>query len=252
MLYYQFNEEGLADCAAPSLEDFEYDVLTDPANIFPLGYPTEQYLCWLKNDVFKALAELKAAKKRTILAMKRDLFNGSEVQKTAPSMNVDRERGLIEEAGKHVTQYFKMHCGPQTKVQTSALMHDATYNSFRGLFKDNTTLSIRPSFENPSRKGFSEKTLELTTPLKRFSAFGFNPALERRLNYVLSMCRLHDKEVQMWVNVNYLIVDPIFETAFRADVNRIETKSKMCVKPNEEFTRDEDFNNVTTPFRDAV
>ncbi len=74
-------------------------------------------------------------------------------------------------------------------------MHDATYNSFRGLFKDNASLSIRPSFENPTRKGFSEKSLELTAPLKRFSVFGFNPALERRLNYVLSACRINDKEV---------------------------------------------------------
>jgi len=52
----------------------------------------------------------------------------------------------------------------------------------------------------------------------------------------------------MWVNVNYLIVDPVYETAFRADVQRVETQAK----PNEEFTRDEDFNNVTTSFRDAV
>lgn len=140
-----FNEHNVQDCAAPSFEDFEYDVLSDHANIFPLGYPTEQYLCWIKNDVYKALAELKAAKKKTIAAMKRDLFNGTEVKKTVPSMNVDRERGLIEESGQNVTQYFKMHTSnSNVKVQTSALMHDATYNSFRGLFKDNTSLSIRP------------------------------------------------------------------------------------------------------------
>jgi hypothetical protein len=56
----------------------------------------------------------------------------------------------------------------------------------------------------------------------------------------------------MWVNVNYLIVDPVYETAFRADVHRVETQAKMAIKPNEEFTRDEDFNNVTTTFKDAV
>lgn len=56
----------------------------------------------------------------------------------------------------------------------------------------------------------------------------------------------------MWVNVNYLIVDPVYETAFRADVQRVETQAKMAIKPSEEFTRDEDFNNVTTSFRDAV
>lgn len=56
----------------------------------------------------------------------------------------------------------------------------------------------------------------------------------------------------MWLNVNYLIVDPVYETAFRSDVQRVETQAKMAIKPNEEFTRDEDFVNVTTTFKDAV
>lgn len=76
--YYQANEKGDVQCKEPSLEDFEYDVMTDHCNIFPIGYPTEQYLCWVKNDVHKALAEVKAAKKKTILAMKRDLFNNAD------------------------------------------------------------------------------------------------------------------------------------------------------------------------------
>lgn len=56
----------------------------------------------------------------------------------------------------------------------------------------------------------------------------------------------------MWINVNYMIVDPVFETAYRSDVQRVETNNKMAIKPNEEFTRDEDFNCVSTSFRDAV
>jgi hypothetical protein len=58
--FFQANDKGVIDCKPPTLEDFEYDVLTDHSNIFPLGYPTEQYLAWIKNDVHKALAEMKA------------------------------------------------------------------------------------------------------------------------------------------------------------------------------------------------
>ena len=50
----------------PSEEDFEYEVLTEHTNIFPLGYPTEQYLAWVKNDVHKAMQELKAQQKKSI------------------------------------------------------------------------------------------------------------------------------------------------------------------------------------------
>lgn len=68
-----------------------------------------------------------------------------------------------------------------------------------------------------------------------------------------SCCRLPgDKECQQYINVNYLICDPVYETAFRSDVNRVETSNKMVIKPSEEFTRDEEFCNVTTSFKDAV
>jgi len=85
---------------------------------------------------------MKAAKKKTILAMKRDLFNGNDGQKPAqPTINVDRERGLIDENNRNVTQYFVMHRTlPKVQVETSAVMHDATYNSLRALFKDNNAL----------------------------------------------------------------------------------------------------------------
>lgn len=84
--------------------------------------------------------------------------------------------------------------------------------------------------------------------------FGFNPTLERRLNYVLTTCRLQGEksEQQLWVNVNYMICDPVYETAYRSDVQRIESNDKMAIKPNEEFTRDEDFNCVSTGFNEAV
>lgn len=53
--YYVADADGKTNCAAPKNDDIEYEVLTDHSNIFPLGYPTEQYLAWVKNDVHKAM-----------------------------------------------------------------------------------------------------------------------------------------------------------------------------------------------------
>mmetsp|Transcript_25979 Transcript_25979/g.18433 ORF Transcript_25979/g.18433 Transcript_25979/m.18433 type:complete len:80 (-) Transcript_25979:5040-5279(-) len=53
------------------------------------------------------------------------------------------------------------------------------------------------------------------------------------------------------INVNYLIVDPVYETAYRSDVKRVETTSKMAIKATEDFAREEEFCNVTTSYRDA-
>lgn len=54
------------------------------------------------------------------------------------------------------------------------------------------------------------------------------------------------------MNVHYLIADPVFETAYRSDVRRVETKDKMAIRPIEHFSREEEFVNVTTSFREAV
>lgn len=170
-------------------------------------------------------------------------------------MNADRERGLIEENNTFVQQNFHLYrTSGNVRVQTSAYMHDITYNALRVVFKENSQVCIRPSFEFPQRKGHRDTNLDLGVPLKKFSIFGHNPALERRLNYVLTTCRLvNDKnESQMWINVNYLICDPVFDTAYRADVHRVETHQKMSTKPNEEFASEAEFNCVSTSFRDAV
>lgn len=87
--------------------------------------------------------------------------------------------------------------------------------------------------------------IDISSPVSIKTQFGYNPALERRINFKLTV-DLHANKT--WVNVNYLVVDPVFETAYRCDVKRIETSEKMAIKPEDEFKRDEEFCNVTTSF----
>lgn len=109
--------------------------------------------------------------------------------------------------------------------------------------------------ENPKKnKKDLKNATDLSVPLKRKSAFGHNPTLERRLNYRMSTLHLpgQTQPSKVFVNTNYLIVDPVFDTAYRSDVTKIETSEKMSIKPSDEFTREEDFCNVVTTFRDSV
>lgn len=80
----------------------------------------------------------------------------------------------------------------------------------------------------------------------------YNPSLERRLKYKKSTCIFEHGEEKRIINVNYLLVDPVYETCFRSDVARVETSAKMAIKPSEEFVKEEDYCNVTTSFRDMV
>jgi len=60
----------------------------------------------------------------------------------------------------------------------------------------------------------------------------YNPALERRLLYKQIMCEMGESVKNYCLNTNYLFDDPVYATAFRSDVNRIETSGKMSIKPN--------------------
>ena len=90
-------------------------------------------------------------------------------------------------------------------------------------------------------------------PVSQVNKFGYNPALERRLNYkaVETICDKSTPGLKRMINVNYLIVDPVYETAYRSDVKRVETTNKMAIKATEDFAREEEFCNVTTSYRDA-
>ena len=90
--------------------------------------------------------------------------------------------------------------------------------------------------------------IKIDLPLSRKTAFGFNPSLERRVNFRLSCVEEKGQKKNCYINVNYLVEDPVFETAYRCDVRRVETAEKMAIKQGDDFLREEEFCNVTTPF----
>lgn len=188
--------------------------------------------------------------------MKRELFEGGKPGgPSGPAggpASTDTDPGLVEEKKLIVEQGFKMHSSTMDiKIQTYASIIDSHYNSLRLMFKDSSQLVIRPDTVAPKvykkRAGEEEPKVDLATPLSRKSVFGYNPALERRINYKMTpIVDKRGKEQKMFINVNYLTVDPVFETAYRCDVKRIETAGKLANKPGEDFAKEEDFNNVTT------
>lgn len=111
--------------------------------------------------------------------------------------------------------------------------------------------------DNPSASAMKATTqtnpLGNNEPVTQVNKFGYNPALERRLNYKLieTICEQQKSTCKKMINVNYMIVDPVYETAYRSDVKRVETTHKMAIKPTEDFAREEEFVNVTTTYRDV-
>jgi len=64
------------------------------------------------------------------------------------------------------------------------------------------------------------------------------------------VCEMTDHTKNYCINVNYLIEDPMYASAYRSDVNRIETSGKMSIKPaaDGDIVQDHEFCNVTADF----
>jgi len=103
------------------------------------------------------------------------------------------------------------------------------------LFKEHSEIKIRPHFNHPSKsvlKGTApQKILGSIDPSSQVNDNMYNCALERRLSYKQILCEMGEHPKKLSVNDNYLIEHPVFETAFRSDVNRIEATGKMSIKP---------------------
>ena len=74
--YFKEPKEGDFDNTVkqPSEQDIVVDLLAESTDIYPLGYPTEQIICKLKNDIIAAFIKLKEDRKRAIAEMRRQMF----------------------------------------------------------------------------------------------------------------------------------------------------------------------------------
>jgi hypothetical protein len=109
---------------------------------------------------------------------------------------------------------------------------------------------LRPYCAYPKSGGRSRgrSSTSKDEPSLELNKFGYNPALERRIAYK-SLPIASKGGQHQYLNVNYLIADPDFETAYRSDVNRIENKGKMSIKDVDEIRREEEFNHVEASYR---
>ena len=190
--------------------------------------------------------------------MKREILEGTTMlgaeKRAAPN---DKDSGLLDQLGIIHDLDFPIFCSThKIRVRCFAKIKDVAYNALRNLLKEFSAFMLRPLWEyprNPMAKQKAPKLLSSKEPDTLVNSFGYNPALERRVSYKnLELIVPGVGKQKKIINVNYLIEDPVYDTAFRSDVTRVETNAKLANKAQEEFLREEEFVNVTTPFRDVL
>ena len=226
-------------------------VLADFADIFPFGYPTEQFFTWMKNDVVTKIEESKKAKKEEIAKMKRDVAGG--VGAKDDKKKKDEDTGLVAFSGRILKFPFNVLTPTTTKVRCEFKIVDTLYNSLRIVQKDSKQLNFRVEMTHPSKslrdgKAKQKSPIGSNEPSTDINKFGYNPALERRVHYKECPQVSQDNKPK-WMNINYMIQHTDYETAYRCDVEKFEKANKMNIKKNDEFKRDEEFMAVETSFK---
>jgi adenylate kinase family enzyme len=80
--------------------------------------------------------------------------------------------------------------------------------------------------------------------------FGCNPALERGVSYTRLAMHSQGGKVQ-WLNINYILHHPDYETAYRCDVTKYENAGKLNVESPERSAREDEVVTGQTPYKEA-
>jgi hypothetical protein len=239
----------------PHGDDFVSYVIADFKDVFPFGYPTEQFLCWLKNDVYIKFEEAKRARREAIALMKREVLDGTNTMKES-KIKKEVDTGLVPLLSKIINMSFKICSIGHTNVRASVRIVDILYNALRVVQKDSKALALRLAMEHP-RESVKNAKVKLrppaggSEPSTEINKFGFNPALERRLSYKFIQIFSKQKETQAkeFVNINYLLDHEDYRTAYRCDVQKYEKASILNIQKSEEYKREEEFTAIECSFK---
>jgi hypothetical protein len=213
--------------------------LADLSDVVPAGYPCEQFLTWMRNDVHTKLEEAKQGRKEALARMKREVMETGGAGRE-PQLKKEEDGGLVKAHGAYIElPYLLVSNIPACKVRAKAKVVDTLYNALRAVIKDTHSLHLRMHMDHPKpslRSGATKSRAPVggTEPTTEINKFGYNPALRRRIRY---------KEVPLFaqspkpvhVNINYMYEHPDFVSAYRCDVERVENSNKLAIKPNDEY-----------------
>lgn len=235
VIYPELNDPRHSDV----LNKTVYEAMLPLDQVLPFGYPTEQFFRQIKQDIHNKLEEHRALVRNGTIA------DDTEIQ------GIEKDLGLLTtESGMFLDMAVNAWGLTPGGVTIVAKVTDSLYNNYRKQLRDGMNMQLRLYSPFPKSGGRSRgrATASKDEPSLEVNKFGFNPSLERRLAYKFLPVASKGGE-HHFINVNYIIDHPDFETAYRSDVNRIETKNKMSIKDVDEIRREEEFNNVETTYK---
>lgn len=201
--YPELNDPRTTELNYRSIEDKFLDI----KQILPFGYPSEQFLRQLKQDVHNKIEDVRRNKKNN-----RQNNDDDEDQSAIPDSGlISSENGVFLE--------FPVTAWGFNNQPIFAKVTDTLYNNYRKLLREGIYMTMRlfSQFPKTGGRARTRSTSSKDEPNLELNKFGFNPSLDRRLSYKYLPVASKSNEFQ-FINVNYIIADPDFETAYRSDV----------------------------------
>jgi hypothetical protein len=130
----------------------------------------------------------------------------------------------------------------------SVVIMNGAFNTIRKTLRDGAIMSLRMNnvFPKGNARSKSRSSLGNNDPITEINKFGYNPALDRRVHLKFTT---DTWGTQFFANIFYMIDNQANVDLYRADINRIDTKDKLCLKESDEIKKEEDFNHVETSYK---
>lgn len=129
--YFREPAEGDFDSVVrqPSERDVVVDLIADMGDVYPLGYPTEQFIGKLKNDIIAAFIKLKEDRRKAVAEMRRQMFEDGAKMKVERPPEIQRDPGILDAQGFQFEEFFTMmDTRNEVKIPTLLRVQDRIYN----------------------------------------------------------------------------------------------------------------------------
>ena len=203
-------------------------------NVLPLGYPTEQYLFNIKNDVHKVFSKHKLENKGLEDELK-DFDDPADLK--ISNKRVNQTFFIFSNNGFHKQYTF------------TTIILDALYNNFRKAFRECISLTLRlyPEYPNINMRATQLPSGNDKRVQSEMSKVGYNPCLDRRIHWELFY--IPNKEMDLWMNQMYIVDHIDIKYAFKTKINKIENKDHLVMREEEGIRREEDFIPADTHYK---
>lgn len=128
----------------PHSNDMVTYVMAEEHDVLPIGYPTEQFLAWLRNDVYSKLEQSAKERKEAIARLKKEALSKAGTVEDTRGLKREEDAGVVKAVGNFLElPYDLITSTTKTRTRAKVKIVDLLYNSMRAAIKEEKESNAR-------------------------------------------------------------------------------------------------------------